>query len=193
MIQIQYTIKARACQIFVEISDRILTECPIRTFAGKISPQARLELSQKVWSSFDSYCLCHSLFILCPIVYFRRARGANVRGNHKRAGKSSLRSGLPLPLKVPSHTLLPYSPPSLGSAYHKLNQNFCDSSIPALGENDICFPLFKFDRSLNGDLCPVRSQQNCAVKICAVYLTARCAQSCERRRRRMPVVIHRAD
>ena len=26
---------------------------------------------------FDSYCFCHSLFIQCPIVYFRWARGAN--------------------------------------------------------------------------------------------------------------------
>ena len=80
----------------------------IRAFLIRIDILIRID--------FDSYCFCHSLFILCPIVYFRRARGANVRENHKRAGKSSLRSGLPLPLKVPSHTLLPYYPPSLGFA-----------------------------------------------------------------------------
>ena len=46
-------------------------------------------------------------------VKFDWARGANARDNHKREGKSSLRSGLPLPLKVFSRALFPYLSPSL--------------------------------------------------------------------------------
>ena len=46
-------------------------------------------------------------------VGFSWARGANARDNHKREGKSSLRSGLPLPLKVFSRALFPYLSPSL--------------------------------------------------------------------------------
>ena len=46
-------------------------------------------------------------------VAFHWARGANARDNHKREGKSSLRSGLPLSLKVFSRTLFPYLSPSL--------------------------------------------------------------------------------
>ena len=45
----------------------------------------------------------------------RWARGANARDNHKSEGKSSLRSGLPLPLKVFSRALFPYLSPSLNA------------------------------------------------------------------------------
>ena len=48
-------------------------------------------------------------------VDFHWARGANARDNHKRKGKSSLRSGLPLPLKVFSRALFPYLSPSLNA------------------------------------------------------------------------------
>ena len=62
-------------------------------------------------------------FFLYPVAgcLFRWARGANVRGNHKREGESApLRSLiLPLPLKVPSHTLLPYLLPPLAACHNR--------------------------------------------------------------------------
>ena len=55
------------------------------------------------------------ILIFNPNVYLNWARGANARENHKRKGKSSLCSGLPLPLKVFSRALFPYLSPSLNT------------------------------------------------------------------------------
>ncbi len=55
---------------------------------------------------FDSYCFCHSLFILCPIVYFHWARGANARARTTRRGKIAPSSLiLPSLLGFPSRAL----------------------------------------------------------------------------------------
>ena len=61
----------------------------------------------------NSNCICHLLFIRCPIVYFRWARGANARGTTQERGEALLRRLSPLSLRFsPSRSLSPYPLPS---------------------------------------------------------------------------------
>ena len=111
----------------------------------------------KINRNLEADCFCHLLFIRCPIVYFRWARGANARETTQERGEALLRRLSPLSLRF-SLSRSPF-PDSLLSIWFRIRFWFAehrgarDQESGGLGGAG----SFRFSESLLGVIIPANS------------------------------------